>query len=98
MSGGSWKFLLWVSVFACVVAVVLLIATSRQRPAIAVEPVQSTNSEVGSQLESLSAQIQELTLEFQRLNQSLRQHAVSPADQKQLADQINLLSLAACRT
>ena len=98
MRGGSWKLLLWVSVFACVVAFVLLIATPRQRPAIAAEPVQSTNSEVSSQLESLSARIQELTLEFQCLNQSLRQHAVSPADQKQLADQMNQLSLAQSNT
>ena len=93
MSGGSAKFWLWVSMFANVVAVLVLIATPGQRPAKPAEPVQSMNSEMNSQIESLTTQVQELTREFQDLNRSLRQQSLSVADQKPLADRINQLSI-----
>lgn len=93
MSGGSAKFWLWVSMFANVVVVLLLIAAPGQRPAKPAEPVQSMNSEMNSQIESLTTQIQELTREFQDLNRSLRQQSLSVADQKPLADRINQLSI-----
>jgi chromosome segregation ATPase len=93
MSGGSAKFWLCVSMFANVVAVFLLIATPGQRPAKPAEPVQSINSEMNSQIESLTTQVQELTREFQDLNRSLQEHSLSVADQKQLANRISQLSI-----